>query len=132
MKKEKQIEEIFNIIVDGVIDGDDNNGMPTGNTCVNIAKDIYNAGYRKVTDGAVVLLIGENNQALDKKTIEYFVKHNEKIRKEAVIEFAENLKEKIKSLKVAEDEDYIFKCGFDVLQENLPEIIDELLKEYEK
>ena len=32
MKKEKQIEEIFNIIVDGVIDGDDNNGMPTGNT----------------------------------------------------------------------------------------------------
>ena len=50
----------------------------------------------------------------------------------AVKEFAEKLKEKIKSLKVAEDEDYIFKCGFDVLQENLPDIIDELLKEYDK
>lgn len=50
----------------------------------------------------------------------------------AIKEFAEKLKRKIKSLKVAEDEDYIFKCGFDVLQENLPEIIDELLKEYEK
>lgn len=47
MEKEKQIEEIFNIIVDGVIDGEDNNGVPTGNTCVNIAKAIYNAGYRK-------------------------------------------------------------------------------------
>ena len=34
--------------------------------------------------------------------------------------------------QVAKDEDYIFKCGFDVLQENLPEIIEELLKEYEK
>lgn len=56
----------------------------------------------------------------------------EKVKAQAVKEFAEKLKEKIKSLKVAEDEDYIFKCGFDVLQENLPEIIDEILKEYEK
>ena len=47
MSKEKQIEEIFNIIVDGVIDGEDNNGVPTGNTCLNIAEHLYNAGYRK-------------------------------------------------------------------------------------
>lgn len=43
-------------------------------------------GYRKVPDGAVVLLIGENNQALDEKTIEYFVKHNDQIRKETARE----------------------------------------------
>ena len=46
MRKE-QIEEIFNIIVDGVIDGEDNNGVPTGNTCADIAESLYNAGYRK-------------------------------------------------------------------------------------
>ena len=62
--REKPIEEIFNIIVDGVIDGDDNNGVPTGNTCDNIAIAIYNAGYRK-----------EN-----------------KVRKETAKEFAEKVK----------------------------------------
>lgn len=44
---EKQIEEILNIIVDGVIYGEDNNGVPTWNTCHSIAEAIYNAGYRK-------------------------------------------------------------------------------------
>ena len=51
MDKKKQIEEIFNIIVDGVIDGEDNNGVPTGNTCSNIAEAIYNADYRKQSEG---------------------------------------------------------------------------------
>ena len=92
MDKEKEIKEMEDII------------SCCWNT-ISAAQKLYNAGYRKVPDGATVLLIGENNQALDEKTIEYFVKHNEKIRKEAVIEFAEKLKEKIKSLKVAEDED---------------------------
>ena len=54
--------------------------------CIGIAEAIYNAGYRKVPDGAVVLLIGKNNQALDEKTIVYFVKHNEQIRKETARE----------------------------------------------
>lgn len=48
-------------------------------------------GYRKVPDGATVLLIGENNQALDEKTIEYFVKHNEQIRKETAREILQML-----------------------------------------
>ena len=52
MTKDKQIEEMFNIIVDGVIDGEDNNGVPTGNTCVNIAETLYNAGYRKASEVA--------------------------------------------------------------------------------
>lgn len=47
MTKEEQIEEMFNIIVDGVIDGEDNNGVPTGNTCANIVKALYEAGYTK-------------------------------------------------------------------------------------
>lgn len=46
------------------------------------AKLLIKKGYRKVPDGAVVLLIGENNQAVDEKTIEYFVKHNADVRKE--------------------------------------------------
>ena len=47
----EQIEEMFNIIVDGVIDGEDNNGVPTGNTCADIAEALYNAGYRKQKEG---------------------------------------------------------------------------------
>ena len=54
------------------------------NKCLlkNCAKTLYEQGYRKLPDGATVLLVGENNRALDEKTIEYFVKHNEQIRKE--------------------------------------------------
>ena len=47
----EQIEEMFNIIVDGIIDGEDNNGVPTGNTCADIATALYNAGYRKQKEG---------------------------------------------------------------------------------
>lgn len=47
----EQIEEMFNIIVDGIIDGEDNNGVPTGNTCADIAEALYNAGYRKQKEG---------------------------------------------------------------------------------
>lgn len=50
MSGEKQIEEMFNIIVDGVIDGEDNHGVPTGKTCLDIAEALYNAGYRKQSD----------------------------------------------------------------------------------
>ena len=49
--KEKQIEEMFNIIVNGIIDGEDNNGIPTVNTCVSISEALYNAGYRKQIEG---------------------------------------------------------------------------------
>ena len=62
-------------------------------------------GYRKVPDGAVVLLIGENNQALDEKTIEYFVKHNEQIRKET----AEKI---LQMFEVWEDKPYVSKEDF--------------------
>lgn len=50
MSEEKQIEEMFNIIADGVIDGENNHGVPTGKTCLNIAQTIYDAGYRKQSE----------------------------------------------------------------------------------
>ena len=118
MTKQEQIEEMIsamaasnNPFVDVPIEI-----MP------KVAEALYNAGYRKLPVGAVVLLIGKNNQALDEKTIEYFVKHNEQIRKEAVKEFAEKLWNTIK------DKGIDYKIGLRALGEE----IDELLKEYEK
>ena len=57
----------------------------------SFAKALYNAGYRKLPDGATVLLVGKYNQALDEKTIEYFVKHNKQIRKETAREILQPL-----------------------------------------
>ena len=92
MDKEKEIEEMEDII------------SCCWNT-ISAAKKLYNAGYRKVPDGATVLLIGKNNQALDEKTIEYFVKHNEQIRKET----AENI---LQMFEVWEDKPYVSKEDF--------------------
>lgn len=112
MDKEKEIEEMEDII------------SCCWNT-ISASKKLYNAGYRKVPDGTTVLLIGENNQALDEKTIEYFVKHNEQIRKEAVIDFAENLKEKLFSV-------FGKTICSELDTEDITLFIDELLREYEK
>ena len=68
-----------------------------------VATVVYGNNYRKVPDGAVVLLIGENNQALDEKTIEYFVKHNEQIRKGTAKEI---LKKVFKKDNLVSDEGY--------------------------
>ena len=100
-------------------------------------------GYRKVPDGAVVLLIGKNNQALDEKTIEYFVKHNEQIRKEAVKEFAEKVKNKLFEFfqdnegldgKISVGVLYVDIIGVEAKDGTIASLglIDELLKEYEK
>ena len=113
MDKEKEIKEMEDII------------SCCWNT-ISAAQKLYNAGYRKVPDGAVVLLIGKNNQALDEKTIEYFVKHNEQIRKETAKEFAEKLKEKVHNYYPSIDS---YCTSRHVI---LVKDIDELLKEYEK
>ena len=68
-----------------------------------VATVVYENNYRKLPDGAVVLLIGENNQALDEKTIEYFVKHNEQIRKGTAKEI---LKKVFKKDNLVSDEGY--------------------------
>lgn len=72
-------------------------------------------GYRKVPDGATVLLIGEKNQALDEKTIEYFVEHNEQIRKETAREILSDLYFNLQSSvqgKVAKSNDYYNVYGW--------------------
>lgn len=59
---------------------------------VLLANELTEMGYRKIPDGAVVLLVGKNNQALDERTIEYFVKHNAEVRKETAREIFHTLK----------------------------------------
>ena len=122
MTKQEQIEEMEKVMPEKIKDPLDNSRYIIFGKSLRreIARIYYNANYRKLPDGAVVLLIGENNQALDEKTIEYFVKHNEQIRKEAVKEFAEKLKECAKSCK---------ESGYDGIGED---DIDLILKEYEK
>ena len=124
MTKQEQIEKMGKVMPEKIKDPLDNSRYIIFGKSLRreIARIYYNAGYRKLPVGAVVLLIGENNQALDEKTIEYFVKHNEQIRKEAVKEFAEKLWNTIK------DKGIDYKIGLRALGEE----IDELLKEYEK
>ena len=124
MTKQEQIDEMGKVMPEKIKDPLDNSRYIIFGKSLRreIARIYYNAGYRKLPVGAVVLLIGENNQALDEKTIEYFVKHNEQIRKEAVKEFAEKLWNTIK------DKGIDYKIGLRALGEE----IDELLKEYEK
>lgn len=89
MNKEQQIEEMAMSISEC-----------NGTTCDNCAlkckayitcEILYDKDYRKVPDGATVLLVGKYNQALDEKTIEYFIKHNEQIRKETAREILQTL-----------------------------------------
>ena len=124
MNKQQQIEENAKVIPEKIKDPLDNSRYIIFGKSLRreIARIYYNAGYRKLPFGAVVLLIGGNNQALDEKTIEYFVKHNEEIRKEAVKDFAEKLWNTIK------DKGIDYKIGLRALGEE----IDELLKEYAK
>lgn len=124
MTKQEQIDEMGKVIPEKIKDPLDNSRYIIFGKSLRreIARIYYNAGYRKLPVGAVVLLIGENNQALDEKTIEYFVKHNEQIRKEAVKEFAEKLWNTIK------DNGIDYKIGLRALGEE----IDELLKGYQK
>lgn len=56
------------------------------------AKAAIDANYHKIPEDATVLLVGKDNQALDEKTIEYFVKHNEQVRKETAKEILLDLK----------------------------------------
>lgn len=63
----EQIEEMFNIIVDGIIDGEDNNGVPTGNTCADIATALYNAGYRKQKEGEWIVVYEYNDYRMCKE-----------------------------------------------------------------
>ena len=88
--------------------------------CENLAIVLHNLGYRKLPDGATVLLVGKYNQALDEKTIEYFVKHNEQIRKETAEKILNSLLFEVKAL-----DDYESVGKFDILG-----WLEELAKKY--
>ena len=82
--KEMQIEEMAEDLENTIL------GLGI-HLCEKSAEKLYDLGYRKVPDGATVILVGKYNQALDEKTIEYFVKHNEQIRKETAREILNEL-----------------------------------------
>ena len=91
-EQEKQIEEMAKLVC----------GMPKELDCkkcieqdgfhkcsaIRAGRELFDAGCRKIPYDAVVLNIGKNNEALDEKTIEFFVKHNAKVRKETAREIA--------------------------------------------
>ena len=145
MTKQEQIEEMGKVMPEKIKDPLDNSRYIIFGKSLRreIARIYYNAGYRKLPDGAVVLLIGENNQALDEKTIEYFVKHNEQIREETVKEFAEKLKNKLfeffqdneeRDGKISVGTLYVDVIGVEAKDGTIISLglIDRLLKEYEK
>ena len=109
MTEQEQIEEIEQFIY-GYVDSKQTKVVYLLSSRVNelakpfvhnmgIAEALYNAGYRKLHDGATVLLVGKYNQALDEKTIEYFIKHNKQIRKETAREILQCLYDKCYELQ---------------------------------
>lgn len=136
MTEQKQIEEMAQII----------NGSTELDTvayyrCMNIAKTIYNAGYRVVPDGAVVLTPEERDEEMKEinKTLaerDELKAENERLKeviadqnelcwncKKSVKEFAEKLRKKVISLNVWEFGE------IDIID---VDDIDEVLKEYEE
>ena len=87
MNREQQIEEMAEDLENTIL------GLGI-HLCEKSAEKLYDLGYRKLPDGATVLLAGKYNQALDEKTVEYFVKHNEQIRKETAREILQCLYDK--------------------------------------
>ena len=101
---DKQKKEIKRIIDDrceaklGQVHTNNGNVTKTVDTSL-IAKDIYNAGYRKIPEGAVVFIPTEEKYAiLSQKEYErlcdlaYFGNGEETIRKETAEKFAERVK----------------------------------------
>ncbi len=84
MTEQEQIEEMAEDLENTIL------GLGI-HICEKSAEKLYDLGYRKLPDGATVLLVGKNNQVLDEKTIEYFIRHNEQIRKETAKEILNEL-----------------------------------------
>lgn len=117
MDENKQIEEIKNILLAStpVID------MPF--ECFGaVAKAIYSAGYRKTDKVIDRLMNAETSSGLTEKEIEFFVKHNEKVRKETVREFVSKIDEEIQHRTIVND------CAPDF--DEMQDIIYQTAKEY--
>ena len=80
MEKQKDIEEMAKAIYEtGVaIDGTDIAfGLMEDSHFHRMAGKLYNAGYRNIKK----LMHAENTEGLDELELEFFIKHNEKVRK---------------------------------------------------
>ena len=133
MRKQEQIEKIAKVMY-GYICGDDKCKTCISNSqCISYrdAKDLYDAGYRRISENAVVLTKKEYERLKNDRKIRVVTKHEEddyevcipasdydemlkQERKETAKEFAEKLKSKLYDLEGIVQEDDI----------------DELLKEY--
>ena len=94
MDENKQIEGMAKVLY-GKYCGNDKCGNCKEPSCVSyiFAEKLYNAGYRKADDVIDRLMNAETSSELTEKEIEFFVKHNEKVRKETVREFVEKAKQ---------------------------------------
>lgn len=131
MTKQEQIEEMEKVMPEKIKDPLDNSRYIIFGKSLRreIARIYYNAGYRKLPEDSVVLSMEEykritkelvTEQRATEIAKEYFIKHNEQIRKEAVKDFAEKVK-------------MAFFYEFDeIIPSIMSDKIDELIKEFEK
>lgn len=91
MTKQEQIEEMANC--NPCYERYGKYPIKDKTTCNRWTKAVnqYEQGCRKVPKDALVLLIGKENQPLDEKTIEYFVNHNQEVRKETAREILDEV-----------------------------------------
>ena len=129
MDKQKQIEEMAKVISNA---RDSYYGTSAGNgyyTPVEYyAKELYNAGYRKIPENAVVLTDKKDirqyewSKLVDKMGV---IEFGEKVRKETSEKFAERAKDAIINMKWARDDTHIKL----VAQGDCLKAIDEIAKE---
>lgn len=117
-----------------------------------IAEKLYNAGYRKIPEGAVVLTMEEKQEyeslvklliydkPIKSRTYEFIKDTKDRIRKETAEKFAERLKEKLNEW-LEDNEDLDGKINFGIAQIELigvksldgeiiaESLIDEICKE---
>lgn len=89
MDEKKQIEEMAKVIIKA---GESYYKMPVDIECANReAGELYVAGYRKADEVIDRLMNAKTTSGLTEKEIEFFVKHNEKVRKETAKEILDEV-----------------------------------------
>lgn len=124
---EKELKEIEKEVVEMAKDYDEirtqshKDYIPQSNMGIAnyFARAFVEKGYHKLPDGTIVLLVGKENQALDEKTIEYFVKHNEQVRKQAAKNYYDKMAQEIEShnFETSTDYEHMNVCNKEILKE---------------
>nr|DAT18026.1 MAG TPA: hypothetical protein [Caudoviricetes sp.] len=71
------------------------NGLADCNNCLR-STALYNAGYRNIKK----LMHAENTEGLDELELEFFIKHNEKVRKETAREILNKVYNEIEKARL--------------------------------